>query len=106
MKAPSLRITNITDNDTEKHFNQCPSLRSRLSQGGYTIAAAELNKDIYDSATLSKSFARTPYFEIGIQLGTDNVIDAFPPIPPTGNAWKTPQHTNQLALVSTPTTIK
>ena len=66
------------------------------------MAAAELDKDIYASATLSKSFATTPYFEMGIQLGTDNVVDAFPPIPPTGNAWKTPQPTNQLALAITP----
>ena len=64
MKALSLRITNITNNDAEEHFNQCPSLRSRLSQGGYTMQAVELDKNIYDSATLSKSFARTPYFEI------------------------------------------
>ena len=66
------------------------------------MQAAELDKDIYNSTTLSKSFARTPYFEMGIQLGTDNAVDTFPPIPTTGNTWKMPQLTNQLALASTP----
>ena len=28
MKELSLRITDITNNDTKKHFNQCPLLRS------------------------------------------------------------------------------
>ena len=31
MKALSLRITDITDNDAKKNFNQCPPLRSHLS---------------------------------------------------------------------------
>ena len=66
MKVLSLRITDTRDNDAEKHFHQCSSLRSQLSQGGYTIEAEELDKEIYDSATLLKSFSRTPYFEMGI----------------------------------------
>ena len=37
MKAIAFRITDIGDNSAEKHFQQCPSLRSRLSQGGYTM---------------------------------------------------------------------
>ena len=80
LHALSLRITDITDEGAEKYFDQCPSLRSRLSQGGYTTKAAEFNKDIFDTDTLSKTFAGTPFFEMDIQLGTDDVLDAAPPV--------------------------
>ena len=102
MKALSLRITDIGDNDVEKHVHQCPSLQSRLSQGGYTMEAAELHKEIYDSATLSKSFSRTPYFEMGIQLGIDDLLDEFPSIPPPANAWKKQQPANRLTILGNP----
>ena len=36
---------------------------------------------------LSKSFAGTPFFEMDIQLGTDDVLDAATPVL-TRNAWK------------------
>ena len=64
MQALSLQITDITDDNVEKYFEQCPSLRSQLSQGGYTTKAAEFHKDIFDTNTLSKSFAGTPFFEM------------------------------------------
>ena len=80
MKAISLRIIDIEDNDAEMHFQQCPSLRSRLSQEGYTMAVAELDREMYDSSALSKSFSKTPYFEMGIQLETD---DLYPQSQPT-----------------------
>ena len=100
MQALSLRITDIADDDAEKYFNQCPSLRSRLSQGGYTTKAAEFHKDIFDTDTLSKPFARTPFFEMDIQLGTDDVLDAAPPMA-SRNVWKTLQAMNQTPLAST-----
>ena len=102
MKALSLQITDIRDNDAGKHFNQYPSLRLRLSQGGYTMEAVELDKEIYDSATLSKSFSRTPYFEMGIQLGTDDLVDELPTIPSPANAWKSQQPANRLAILGNP----
>ena len=85
----SLRITDIRDNDREKYFHQCPSLQSQLSQGGYIIEATELDKEMYDSAKFSKSFSRTQYFEMGTQLGTDDLLDEFPSIPSSANARKT-----------------
>ena len=68
MQALSLQIqmTDIADDNAEKYFYQCPSLRSRLSQGGYTTKAAEFHKDIFDTDMLSKSFAGTPFFEMDI----------------------------------------
>ena len=100
MQALSLRITDIADIDAEKYFNQCPSLRSRLSQGGYTTKAAEFHKDVFDTDTLSKSFAGTPFFEMDIQLGTDDVLDAAPPLLPR-SAWKPLQAPTQPPLAST-----
>ena len=52
------------------------------------MEAAELDREIYDSTTLSKSFFRTPYFEMGIQLGTDDLFDEFQSILSPENAWK------------------
>ena len=49
MKAITLRITDDCDLRAEKHYKHCPSLRSRLSQLGYTMQAAELDRDIYNS---------------------------------------------------------
>ena len=80
------------------HFQQCPLLQSRLSQGEYTMATADLDKEIYNSSTLSKSFSTTPYFEMAIQLEIDDLLDDFPSLPAPANAWKTPQE-NQLALL-------
>ena len=77
-------------------------MRSRLSQGGYTIQAAELDKEIYNISTLSKSFTTTPYFEMGIHLGTEDILDEFPTLPAPSNAWKTQQPENQLALLGIP----
>ena len=90
----------MADEGAEKYFEQCPSLRSRLSQGGYTTKASELYKDIFDTDTLSKLFAETLFFEMGIQLGTDDVLDAAPPVLPR-SAWKPVQATTQTPLVST-----
>ena len=66
------------------------------------MAAAELDKEIYDSSTLSKSFSKTPYFEMGIQLGTDDLLDEFPSLSSPANAWKTLQPENRIALLRNP----
>ena len=95
MKALTLRICDMGDHDAEKYFEQCPSLRSRLSQGGYTMQAAALDKEIYDPSTLPKSYTTTPYFDMmGLNLGTEDIL-AIPAIAPSPtNAWKTPQQAN------------
>ena len=75
MKALTFRITDICD-PAEKHFDQCPSLRSRLIQGGYTMQAAALDKEIYNPLTLPKSHTTTPYFDMmGLNLGTEDILD-------------------------------
>ena len=66
------------------------------------MAAAELDKEIYDSTTLSKSFSKTPYFEMGIQFGTDNLAAEFPSLTPPVNPWKTPQPKTRIALLDIP----
>ena len=92
-------ITNICE-PAEKHFEQCPSLRSQLSQGGYTIQAAALDKEIYNPLTLSKSHTTTPYFDMmGLNLGTEDILDTLPTASSPPNAWKTPHPANQLALL-------
>ena len=65
------------------------------------MEAAELDKEIYDSTTLSKSFSRTLYFEMGTQLETDDSLDEFPSIQPPANAWKPQQPANRLAYWAT-----
>ena len=66
------------------------------------MATAELDKEIYDSSTLSKSFSTTPHFEMGIQLGTDDLLDDFPSLPSPASAWKTQQPENWIALLGNP----
>ena len=89
MKVLTFRITDMC-NPAEKPFEQCPSLRSRLSQGGYTMQAAALEMEIYNTSTLPKSLTTTPYFELGIHLGTEDILDASTTLPPPPNAWKSP----------------
>ena len=78
--------------------NQYPSLRSRLSQGGYTLEASELNCDIFNHSTLAKSFSKPSYFDMGVNFGTKESATAFPSLPAPANTWKTPQE-NQLAIL-------
>ena len=99
MKALTFQITDICD-PAEKHFEQWPSLRSRLSQGGYTMQAAALDKEIYNPSTLPKSHTTTPYFDMmGLSLGTEDILDTPATFSSPPNAWKTPQPANQLALL-------
>ena len=63
------------------------------------MQAAALDKEIYNTSTLSKSLTTTPYFELGIHLGTEDILDESTTLPPPPNAWKTPQSANQLALL-------
>ena len=84
------------------HFQQCPSLRSRLSQGGYITESAELDKEIFDHTTLSRSFSKPTYFEMGINFGTDNSAAEFLSLPPPVNPWTPPQPETQVALLGNP----
>ena len=84
----------------EKHYEQCPSLRSRLSQGGYTMQAAALNKDIYNPHTLPKSYITKPYFDMmGFSLGTDDILDTPAAVSPAQNTWKPSNAPNHQALL-------
>ena len=85
----TFRITNECDLAAEKHYKQCLSLRSRLSQGGYTMQATELDKDIYNPKTLPKSYTTKPYFDMaGFTLGTDDILNTPAAVSPAPNAWK------------------
>ena len=71
MQALVHRIQDIADHDAEmKLNNQFPSLWSRLSQGGHTSEAAELDCDIFNHSTLAKSFSKPTYFDMGMNFGT------------------------------------
>ena len=75
LKAITFRITDICNTAAEKQYKQCPSLRSRLSQGGYTMQAAELHKEIYNHKTLPKSYTSKPYLDMsGFTLGNDDLL--------------------------------
>ena len=88
LKAITFRITDICNTAAEKQYKQCPSLRSRLSQGGYTMQAAELHKEIYSHKTLPKSYTSKPYFDIlEFTLGNDDLITPPTAAAPTQNAW-------------------
>ena len=100
MKTLTFRITNICNLPAEKHNEQCPSLRSRLSQGGYTKQAAALDKEIYNPLTPPKPHTTRPYFDMmGLNLGTEDILDTPATASSSPNAWKTPHPTNQLALL-------
>ena len=90
MKAPVSCIQNDADPDAQLHFDQYPSLRTKLSLGGYTSEAAELDKDICNSATLPKSSSRQIYVDMSLNFGTEEVADMFSsllaPAPP--DPWK------------------
>ena len=89
MKAITLRITDDCDLRAEKHYEHCPSLRSRLSQRGYTMQAAELHRDVYNPKTLPKSYTTKPYFDMtGFSLGTDDILDTPAAVSPPQNSWK------------------
>ena len=104
MKAITLRITDDCDLPAEKHYEQCPSLRSRLSQGGYTMQAAALDKEIYNPTTLPKSYTTKPYFDMmGLSLGTDDILDTPAAVSPAPNAWKPSNPpTHQALLLGNP----
>ena len=100
MKALVSCIQDIADPDAQIHFDQYPSLRTKLSLGGYTSEVAELDTDIFNSATLLKSSLRQTYVDMRLNFGTKEVADMFPSLPvqvPT-NQWKRTQPENQLAL--------
>ena len=53
------------------------------------MAAAELDKDIYNPKTLPKSFTTKPYFDMtGFSLGTDDILDKPAAVSLAQNAWK------------------
>ena len=104
LKAITLRITNACDMAAEKQYKQCSSLRSRLSQGGYRIQAAELHKEIYNHKTLLKSYTTKPYFDMtGFTLDNDNILTPPAAAAPTQNASKpTNPPTHQALLLGNP----
>ena len=59
-------------------LKQFPSLQSQLSQGGYTSEAAELDCNIFDQTTLTKSFFKPTHFDIEMNFGTKESAAAFP----------------------------
>ena len=66
------------------------------------MQAAALDREIYDPSTLSKSHTTTPYFDMmGLNLGTEDILDTPATAPSPPNVWKTPQQANQLALLGT-----
>ena len=99
MKELVYRFRDEADNETEMHFKQFLSLRSQLSQGGYTSEAVALDHNIFDHTTLTKSFSKPTYFDMGMNFGTDKSAAKFPSLHPSANPWKTTQQENQLALL-------
>ena len=91
MQALVHRTQDEADPDAEMKLKQFPSLWSRLSQGGYTSEAAELDRNIFNHSTLTKSFSKPIYFDMGINFGTEESATAFPLLPVPANPWK-PHH--------------
>ena len=75
-------------------MKQFPSLQSQLSQGGYTSEAAELDCDKFDHTTLTKSFSKPTHFDIGMNVGTNELAAAFPSLNTPINPLKYPSHEN------------
>ena len=100
MKALVHCIRDIVDPDAQMNFQQYPSLRTKLSLGGYTLEVEALDKDICDSSTLTKSFSKQTYFDMNLNFGTNKSENTFLSLPTimTANPWKQTQPENQLAL--------
>ena len=90
MKALVGCIQDIADPNSQMHFEQYPLLRTKLSLGGYTSAAVELDKDIFDSAILPKSLSKQTYVDMSLNFGTEESKNMFPSLPAitTTNSWK------------------
>ena len=104
LKAITLRITDDCDEIAEKHYEQCLSLRSCLSQGGYTMQAAELHKEFYNPNNVSKSYTSKPYFDMsGFTLGNNEFTTPPAAAIPKPNVWKpTNPPTHQALLMGNP----
>ena len=89
MKVITFRITDDCDLLAEKHYEQCLSLQSQPSQGGYTMQAAEVDREIYKHHTLAKSYNTKSYLDMmGLSLGTKDILDTPTAVSPAPNAWK------------------
>ena len=64
------------------------------------MQAAALDKEIYNPLTLPKSHTTTPYFDMmGLNLGTEEILDTPATASSPPNSWKTPRPVNQSALL-------
>ena len=94
MKALVSRIQDNADPDTQLQCDQHPPLCTKLSLGGYTSEAAELDKVIF--SPLPKLSSRQTYVDMNLNFGTKEMADMFPslPAPAPPNPWKqTPTET-------------
>ena len=79
MKALVDCIQDDADPEEKLHFDQYPSLRTKLSLGGYTSEAAKLDEDIF--SPLPNSSSRQTYVDMSLNFGTKEMADAFPSLP-------------------------
>ena len=102
MKALVRSIQDDADADARMHFNQYPSLRTKMSLGGYTEQAAALDADIFSPIT--NSSPQQAIFDLSLDFGPEAMAGSgsFPllskPAPAVPNPWKQTTTENQLAL--------
>ena len=99
-KALVRSIQDDADSDAKMHFNQYPSLRTKMSLGGYTEQAAALDADIFSPIT--NSSPQQAIFDMSLDFGPEAMVGSFPllspPVPVVPNPWKPTTTENQLAL--------